>query len=144
MANIKHSQEVVSRCREMRLAGDRVQHISSVTGVPVSTIYQIISGDVRDGAGRYQSWTSERIEFVRQCAGKLPAYEIAKQVGRSINAVYLLASREGFSLLGDIDPHDEWLCCELYKEGLTMKLIAKKLELTPYQVSKIIKSRGLR
>lgn len=55
---IKHSLELVNKCREMRLAGERVKDISRATGIPVGTVYQIISGVFRDGerivtAGHY-------------------------------------------------------------------------------------------
>ncbi|ECF0259011.1 hypothetical protein K2652_002319 [Salmonella enterica subsp. enterica serovar Agbeni] len=148
---IKHSLELVNKCREMRLAGERVKDISRETGIPVGTVYQIISGVLRDGERivrdyRYGSrcWSKTQLDFVRSNAGRIPSREIAAAVDHPVTSVRTLASREGLSLRATIDPHDEWLCCELFKEGLTMKTIAEKMELTPYQVSKIIKSRGLR
>lgn len=149
---IKHSQELVNRCCELRLAGSPIRIIAHETGIPASTVHQIVTGQIRT-PDRLQhterkerrTWLASEVEYVRQQAGRVPVSQIAAHLQRTPHALRSLAYKEKISLaLNNIDSHDEWLCCELYKEGLTMKLIAEKMEMTPYMVCKLIKSWGLR
>lgn len=150
---IKHSQALINKCREMRFNGERVKVISTVTGIPVSTIYQIVNGVVRvdgnkarDSKPGFRPWFSVDVAFLRQNAGQMTAKEIADRLGRSIDSVRTMAKKENISLslAEKVDSHDEWLCCELYKEGLAIGIIAEKMELKRRTVSQIIKSYGVR
>ncbi|HBC0987590.1 TPA: helix-turn-helix domain-containing protein [Escherichia coli] len=149
----KHSWQLIERCRLMRANGSSVRDIAAATGIPRSTIYQIITCQVRAPAASeirassgWRPWFEPDVEYVRQNAGVKSVDAIALNLGRTIHAVRTLAAKEGISLAARnvVDPHDEWLCCELYKEGLKIKIIAEKMELNRNTVSQIIKSRGLR
>lgn len=86
-------------------------------------------------------WTAAERQFVRDNAGKLTAQQIADQLNRSRQAVCAQANRWGLSMLvQSADAHYAWLCCELYKAGLTIPVIAEKMELSCRAVSNIVYS----
>ena len=87
----------------------------------------------------YREWTTRERAFIKSSAGKLSAEEIGKALKRSKKSVCTFASRRQISLaLTTPDDHDAWLCRELYKEGLSVAVIAKKMELGNKMVSNII------
>lgn len=87
----------------------------------------------------YREWTTRECGFIRANAGKLTAEEIGAALRRSKKSVCTFASRRQISLaLTPPDDHDVWLCRELYKEGLSVAVIAKKMELGNKLVSNII------
>ena len=87
----------------------------------------------------YREWTTREHVFIQAYAGKLSTEEIAKKLNRSKKSVCTFASRRQISLaLTPPDDHDAWLCRELYKEGLSVALIAHKMELGNKLVSNII------
>ncbi|MBM6483476.1 sigma-70 family RNA polymerase sigma factor [Klebsiella pneumoniae] len=150
---IKHPDIEIERCRIMRAAGQSVRAIALATGIPASTVYQIVTFQTRVGDERpkpsrtgWRPWYSPDVDYVRKNAGWVSVEEMARHLDRSEDAIRALARKEHISLaLRDVvDPHDEYLCCELYKEGLTTTLIAKKMELKRKTVNQIIKTWGLR
>ncbi|HID4612164.1 TPA: hypothetical protein ACXE89_001086 [Pluralibacter gergoviae] len=93
------------------------------------------------GAPTRRQWTKAERQFVRDHAGKLSTQEIADRLNRSRQSVCAQAHRWGISMLvQSADAHDAWLCRELYKEGLTIPVIAEKMELSRRTVSGIVYS----
>ncbi|EKE3213131.1 hypothetical protein OUN72_002839 [Salmonella enterica subsp. enterica serovar Essen] len=90
----------------------------------------------------WRRWTRADGAFVRQHAGKLPLAEIAARLDRTPSAVQSWAVRWGVSLaVSLVEPHDVWLCRELYREGLEVPVIAKKMELSRRVVANIVYRR---
>lgn len=90
----------------------------------------------------WRRWTRADGAFVRQHAGKLPLAEIAARLNRTPLAVQSWAVRWGVSLaVSVVDAHDAWLCRELYREGLAIPVIAKKMELSRRVVANIVYRR---
>lgn len=88
---------------------------------------------------RRRQWTRDELLFVRKNAGKMSCTEIANHLGRTPSSIRSKASRWSASLVvSSVDDHDAWLCCELYREGLTIPVIAKKMELAQKVVANIV------
>ena len=86
-------------------------------------------------------WTKQEIQFVRENAGKLTSQQIADRLNRTRQAIQSQANRWGLSVLvKPSDDHDIYLCRELYKEDLTIPVIAEKMELSRRVVSNIVYS----
>ena len=86
-------------------------------------------------------WTQQEIQFVRENAGKLTSQQIADRLNRTRQAIQSQANRWGLSVLvKPSDDHDIYLCRELYKEGLSISVIAEKMELSRRVVSNIVYS----
>ena len=86
-------------------------------------------------------WTKQEIQFVRENAGKLTSQQIADRLNRTRQAIQSQANRWGLSVLvKPSDDHDIYLCRELYKEGLSISVIAEKMELSRRVVSNIVYS----
>ena len=84
-------------------------------------------------------WTKQEIQFVRENAGKLTSQQIAARLNRTRQAIQSQANRWGLSVLVQpADAHDAYLCRELYKECLTIPVIAEKMELSRRVVSNIV------
>lgn len=91
------------------------------------------------GRAERRSWTAYELSVIEKHAGKLYLQQIAERLGRSPASVSSMASRMALSLAIDpVDTHDAWLCCELYKEGLSIAVIAEKMELSRRIVSNIV------
>lgn len=89
--------------------------------------------------GKRRQWSRQDIAVLEKHAGKLTIAQIAERLGRSENSVRSHAQRFGLSLaVESADAHDAWLCCELYKEGLSIAVIAEKMELSRRMVSNIV------
>lgn len=86
-----------------------------------------------------RKWTKYEIQFVCENAGKMTAQEIGERLNRTRQAICAQANRRGLSVLvKPADDHDIYLCRELYKEGLTIPVIAEKMELSRRVVSNIV------
>ncbi|MCF6970383.1 hypothetical protein ACNAUL_12965 [Raoultella ornithinolytica] len=84
-------------------------------------------------------WTKKEIQFVRDNAGKIPVQQIADHLNRTRSAILSQVTRWGLSIkVESTSEHDRWLCRELYKEGLTIPVIAEKMELSRRVVSNIV------
>ncbi|BBV67821.1 hypothetical protein STW0522KLE44_42090 [Klebsiella sp. STW0522-44] len=84
-------------------------------------------------------WTRHELGMLEQNAGKLSASELAHQLGRSKQSVQNCAIRQGLSLrVTTEDEHDKYLCRELYKAGLSIAVIAEKMEIPRNRVSNIV------
>ncbi|WP_447314067.1 hypothetical protein ACNHIR_03645 [Klebsiella michiganensis] len=84
-------------------------------------------------------WTRKEIQFVRENAGKMTAQEMGKRINRTRSAICAQANRWGISVqVQTASDHEAWLCRELYKEGLTIPVIAEKMELSNRAVSNIV------
>lgn len=101
------------------------------------------------GLGRlksYQGWEKQEIDFLKSNAGKMAVTEIAKQLGRSLQSVYGKASYMGLPLLciGEYctsaiySDEDVLLCRELRNEGMSIKIIAEKMEMSLAAVEHVI------
>lgn len=91
------------------------------------------------GWGTGKAWSREELRILEQSAGKVSAIELAQQLGRSKQSVQNCAIRHGLSLrIRTEDVHDAYLCRELYKEGLTVAVIAEKMEMSRSQVFNIV------
>lgn len=91
-----------------------------------------------------RKWTTYKIQFVCENAGKMTAQEMGEKINRTRQAIPSQANRWGLSIL--VKPavdHDIYLCHELYKEGLTIPVIAEKMELSRRVVSNIVFFRML-
>lgn len=87
----------------------------------------------------WKAWTHEELTVLEQNAGVISLDAIAALLGRSRNSVQYYALRKGISLrIKTTDKHDEYLCRELYKEGLSIAVIAEKMELTRRKVFNIV------
>ncbi|EMX0849563.1 hypothetical protein AAF302_000772 [Pluralibacter gergoviae] len=99
----------------------------------------LVNSSVAQDAHTRRQWTKAELQFVRDHAGKLSAQDIADRLKRSRQSVCAQAHRWGLSMLvQSTDAHDAWLCRELYKEGLTIPVIAEKMELSRRAVSSIV------
>ncbi|ENE4800806.1 MULTISPECIES: hypothetical protein [Klebsiella/Raoultella group] len=88
-----------------------------------------------------RKWTQSEIQFVCENAGKMTAQEMAEKLNRSRQAICSQANRWGLSVqVQTAEDHDIYLCRELYKEGLTIPVIAEKMELSLRAVSNIVYS----
>lgn len=86
-----------------------------------------------------KAWSREEIRVLEQSAGKLCASDLAKQLGRTKQSVQNCAMRHGLSLrVITEDKHDQYLCRELYKAGLSIAVIAEKMEMTRSRVFNIV------
>lgn len=86
-------------------------------------------------------WSCEERKFIEASAGKMTAEEMAKKLNVSTSALQAYARRNGISLcVYQVSEHDKYLCRELYKEGLAIHVIAKKMELSNRAVSSIVYS----
>ena len=86
-----------------------------------------------------KAWSREEIHTLEQSAGKVSVIELAQQLGRTKQSVQNYALRLGLSLrVRTEDEHDAYLCRELYKEGLTVAVIAEKMEMSRSQVFNIV------
>ncbi|KEA51814.1 MULTISPECIES: hypothetical protein [Mangrovibacter] len=86
-----------------------------------------------------RTWTREELRLLEQHAGKLGVSELARLLGRSTQSVYNRAMRHGLSLrIVTEDEHDQYLCRELYKAGLSIAVIAQKMEMTRNRVFHIV------
>ncbi|RYH95467.1 hypothetical protein EVY00_17005 [Citrobacter werkmanii] len=86
-----------------------------------------------------RAWSREELRILEQSAGKVSVSGLALQLGRSKQSVQNCAIRRGLSLrirAGNED--DAYLCRELYREGLSISVIAEKMEMTRSQVFNII------
>lgn len=87
----------------------------------------------------WKAWTREEVETLEKNAGVITLDAIAALLGRSRNSVQYYALRQGISLrIKTASDHDEYLCRELYKEGLSIAVIAEKMELTRNKVFNIV------
>jgi DNA-binding IclR family transcriptional regulator len=90
-------------------------------------------------ANAWKAWCFEELQMLERNAGKISISELAQQLGRSKSSVQYCALRHGLSLrIRTEDEHDAWLCRELYKEGLTIAVIAEKMEMSRNQVFNIV------
>ena len=88
-----------------------------------------------------RKWTKSEIQFVCKNAGKMTAAEMGEKLNRTRQAIQSQANRWGLSVLvKPSDDHDIYLCRELYKEDLTIPVIAEKMELSRRVVSNIVYS----
>ncbi|HFG3508920.1 TPA: hypothetical protein ACGGLE_001872 [Escherichia coli] len=86
-------------------------------------------------------WTRGDREFIEASVGKMTVEEMAKKLNVATTALRAHARRHGISLcVYRISEHDKYLCRELYKEGLAIHVIAKKMELSNRAVSSIVYS----
>lgn len=90
-------------------------------------------------ADKRRPWSHQELESLEKMAGELSVCQIIEQLNRSEKSIRTKAQRLGISLCTSrFDAHDAWLCRELYKEGLTIPVIAEKMELSRYIVSRIV------
>lgn len=89
---------------------------------------------------RVRKWSREEIDYLCTHVGSMPTKEIAMNLQRSASAVRQHAYLLGLSLASckGVDPHDKWLCRELFNEGMDIPLIAKKMELSQRTVFNIV------
>lgn len=88
-----------------------------------------------------RKWTKYEIQFVCENAGKMTVKEMGEKLNRTRQTIQSQANRWGLSVLVQpADAHDAYLCRELYKEGLTIPVIAEKMELSRRVVSNIVYS----
>ena len=149
----KYSMEQVNKCRELYQRGDSVTLIGALMQMPVTTVSQIVNNTIRvDPAytakrsdnSSWRRWLSVEVDFIRENAGILRLDEIAAQLNRTSHAVRRMALTEGISLsTRSVDPHDAWLCQQLFKEGLKVGVIAEKMEMSRRTVSRIIQSEQI-
>ncbi|EFH3113387.1 TPA: hypothetical protein K8250_005346 [Escherichia coli] len=86
-------------------------------------------------------WSREERKFIEASAGKMTTEEMAKKLNVSTSALQAYARRNGISLcVYQVSEHDKYLCRELYKEGLAIHVIARKMELSNRAVSSIVYS----
>lgn len=86
-----------------------------------------------------RQWTRQELALLEKHAGKLTLSQISEHLGRSPSSVGARAQKMGLSLaVGQADEHEAWLCRELYREGLTIAVIAEKMELSRRVVSNIV------
>lgn len=86
-----------------------------------------------------KTWSPEELRILEQSAGKVSVIGLAQQLGRTKQSVQNCALRLGLSLrIRTEDEHDAYLCRELYKEGLTVAIIAEKMEMSRSQVFNIV------
>lgn len=89
--------------------------------------------------GKSRPWTKQELALLEKHAGKLTLSQISERMNRSQSAIQSRAQRLGLSLvIESADAHDAWLCNELYKEGLSIAIIAEKMELSRRIVSNIV------
>lgn len=92
----------------------------------------------------WKAWTQEELETLEKNAGVVSLDAIAAALGRSKKSVQYYALRHGISLrIKTVDDHDAYLCRELHKEGLSIAVIAEKMELTRNKVFNIV-YRGIK
>ncbi|HIF5903146.1 TPA: hypothetical protein ACX3HX_005926, partial [Raoultella ornithinolytica] len=83
-------------------------------------------------------WTKQEIDFLKCNAGKMVCRDIAKNLGRSLQSVKGKAEYMRLSLIciGENHPcaihsdEDVLLCRELHTAGMSVKLIAEKMEIS--------------
>ncbi|EBC9869630.1 hypothetical protein AW119_27725 [Escherichia coli] len=86
-------------------------------------------------------WSREDREFIEANVGKMTVEEMAEKLKVATTALRAHARRHGISLcVYRISEHDKYLCRELYKEGLDIHVIARKMELSNRAVSSIVYS----
>lgn len=86
-------------------------------------------------------WTREDREFIEANIGKLTVEEMARELNVATTALRAHARRYGISLCAyQISEHDKYLCRELYKEGLEIHVIARKMELSNRAVFSVVYS----
>ena len=86
-----------------------------------------------------RAWSREELRILEQSAGKVSVSGLALQLGRSKQSVQNCAIRQGLSLRIRAESEDDaYLCRELYREGLTISVIAEKMEMSRSQVFNII------
>lgn len=86
----------------------------------------------------YQLWGKHEIDFLKSNAGKMVCRDIAKHLGRTQQSVKGKAEYMGLSLvcIGENSPtaihsdEDVLLCRELRIAGMSLKLIAEKMEIS--------------
>lgn len=86
----------------------------------------------------YRFWTKQEIDFLKCNAGKMVCRDIAKNLGRSLQSVKGKAEYMRLSLIciGENHPcaihsdEDVLLCRELHTAGMSVKLIAEKMEIS--------------
>ncbi|EPP7093712.1 TPA: hypothetical protein ACYX6S_004219 [Klebsiella variicola] len=94
----------------------------------------------------HRVWTMQEIEYLKSNAGSMVCRDIAKHLGRSESSVKGKAEYMGISLLciGEHNPsaihsdEDVLLCRELHTAGMSLKLIAEKMEMSLGAVLSII------
>ncbi len=85
--------------------------------------------------GKSRPWTKQELALLEKHAGKLTLSQISERMNRSQSAIQSRAQRLGLSLvIESADAHDAWLC----KEGLSIAIIAEKMELSRRIVSNIV------
>ena len=92
-------------------------------------------------------WTEQEIKIIRKNARKLTAKQIAKLLdGRSEDAVTHYANNNGISMVkrgqyhhcSTVTDEDVALCRALFDDGMSVKLIAQKMELPHRYVSLVV------
>lgn len=99
----------------------------------------------------YQTWKKQEIDFLKSNAGKMICRDIAKNLGRSLQSVKGKAEHMGLRLvyIGEYHPtaihsdEDVLLCRELHTDGMRVKLIAEKMEMSLGSVLWIIYGRRM-
>ncbi|MEC5337020.1 hypothetical protein VXE42_25915 [Klebsiella oxytoca] len=94
----------------------------------------------------YRFWEKNEIDFLKSNAGKMVCRDIAKHLSRSQQSVKGKAEYMGLSLvcIGEHSPtaihsdEDVLLCRELRTAGMSLKLIAEKMEMSLGSVLSII------
>lgn len=99
----------------------------------------------------YRLWEKHETDFLKSNAGRMVCKDIAKHLGRSQRSIIGKAEYMGLSLLciGEYSPsaiysdQDVLLCRELRTAGVSLKLIAEKMEMSPGVVKELIYGRRM-
>lgn len=97
-------------------------------------------------------FTDAELQILRQHAASHTGQQLADMLGRTKDSVYMKAVREGISMKkAGINhyrlkyPEDEVeLCRQLHEEGLTVAVIADKMEMPRNYVSQLVNFRKRR
>ena len=86
-----------------------------------------------------RTWTKWELDQLEQLAGKVSVEVIGQKLNRSNASVRNQAGKLGISVaMITADKHDIYLCRELFKEGLEVPVIAKKMEMRCAAVYRIV------
>ncbi|EOI7372953.1 TPA: hypothetical protein ACJFUB_004440 [Yersinia enterocolitica] len=96
--------------------------------------------------GRRKPWSPVELAYLRENAGTTRHQAIADHLGRTLRSAQLKALKEGFRprnigerhYLAKYSDHDVDLCRELHEEGLSVRIIAEKMEMPVSTVEAIV------
>ena len=94
-------------------------------------------------------WTEEEYKYLKETAGKVCHKDMAKHLDRTIDSVRNklrkldIDSRKNIGCnLRRHDEHDVELCRQLYDSGMTVRIIAKKMEIPPSTINAWVEYRS--